>query len=165
MSSVNSNIKSLPDTGQRTVYESGAVRETGVNKGRCDLLPLSVIYNHESSDFLRHICEFLDYKTIDYLWQAIDALCSEVFWDIPTMYLEVSHHFEAGAKKYDDNNWKRGLPVHCYIDSAIRHYFKMWRGDSDERHDRAIFWNILCAIWTVSLKPELIDIEGDIEYM
>lgn len=155
----------LSDSGQRTQYKTGAVRETGVKKGRCDLLPLSVIHKRENSDVLKHIQSFLDKKNSQHLWDAIESFCSEINWDVFTMYLEISHHFEDGAKKYSDNNWKRGLPVHCYIDSGIRHYFKWCRGDIDERHDRAFAWNMLCAIWTVEVKPELIDVEGDIEYM
>jgi hypothetical protein len=71
------------------------------------------------------------------------------------MFLEVAIHFEEGAKKYGENNWQKGIPVHCYIDSAVRHYLKFLRGDKDEPHDRAFCWNILCAIWTCKHKPEL----------
>ena len=58
-------------------------------------------------------------------------------------------------KKYGENNWQKGIPVHCYIDSAVRHYLKFLRGDQDEPHDRAFAWNIMCAIWTCEHKPEL----------
>ena len=73
------------------------------------------------------------------------------------MFLQVAIHFEEGAKKYGENNWQKGIPVHCYIDSAVRHYLKFLRGDMDERHDRAFVWNILCCIWTCVNKPELND--------
>ena len=73
------------------------------------------------------------------------------------MLLEVSIHFEEGAKKYGENNWQKGIPVHCYIDSAVRHYLKYLRGDKDEPHDRAFCWNLMCAIWTCKHKPELND--------
>ena len=65
-----------------------------------------------------------------------------------TMLLEVSKHFEEGAKKYGENNWQKGIPESSYIDSAVRHYLKWLRGDDDERHDRAFVWNIICLIWT-----------------
>ena len=74
------------------------------------------------------------------------------------MVLEVSVHFEQGAAKYGEHNWEKGIPLHCYIDSALRHLMKCIRGDDDERHDRAFVWNILCAIWTVNNKPELNDL-------
>ena len=70
-----------------------------------------------------------------------------------TMFLEVAKHFEEGAKKYGENNWQKGLPVHCYIDSAVRHYLKWLRGDKDEPHDRAFVWNLMCCIWEVDFSP------------
>jgi len=54
------------------------------------------------------------------------------------------------------------MPLHCYIDSAVRHFLKHLRGDTDEPHDRAFVWNLLCAVWTLKNKPELDDIERDI---
>jgi hypothetical protein len=73
------------------------------------------------------------------------------------MFLEVAKHFEEGAKKYGDDNWRKGIPARVYIDSAVRHYLKFLRGDTDEPHDRAFCWNILCCIWTCKHKPELND--------
>lgn len=78
-------------------------------------------------------------------------------WTLNTKLLEVAKHFEDGAKKYGENNWQKGIPVKCYIDSAVRHYLKYLRGDTDEPHDRAFVWNILCCIWTCKHKPELND--------
>lgn len=61
--------------------------------------------------------------------------------------LEVSKHYEDGARKYEDNNWRKGIPVKVYFDSASRHFMK-WVGDwKDEPHDRAIIWNCLCGAW------------------
>ena len=84
-------------------------------------------------------------------------LAHEAWKDPFTMLLEVSKHFEEGAKKYGEYNWQKGIPVHCYIDSAVRHYLKWLREDDDEPHDRAFVWNILCCIWTCTHKPELDD--------
>ena len=63
----------------------------------------------------------------------------------------------AGALKYGENNWQKGIPTHCYVDSAVRHYLKFLRGDKDEPHDRAFIWNLLCCIWTCEHMPELND--------
>ena len=65
------------------------------------------------------------------------------------MLLEVAKHFENGAKKYGDNNWQKGIPAMCYIDSALRHYFKSKRGDQDEPHELAFIWNLMCCVWEV----------------
>ena len=164
----------IKDSGNRREFETGAVRDMAEGKGRCDLLPLDVI----ADLFLESKCEkyervniVLNYLNaalkiwkdealswdsnrmdfvVGHLYDALkEFLKQSDFADIPTMVLELSVHFEQGANKYTEDNWKRGIPVNCYIDSAIRHYLKWLRGDTDERHDRAFVWNIVCCIWEV----------------
>ena len=72
--------------------------------------------------------------------------------------LRIARHFEAGAKKYDDRNWEKGIPVGSFIDSAIRHLMKYLDGQVDEDHLCAAGWNILCAMWTEEKRPDLINI-------
>lgn len=155
------------DSGNRRQFESGAVRDIQEGKGRCDLLPLDVMRDFfylrsdgisKSADYKRNrvfgnLSNFIDTGDDDSLHKVLIA--AEMFHDPFDMFLEVSKHFEEGAKKYGENNWQKGIPVHCYIDSAVRHYLKFLRGDKDEPHDRAFCWNIMCAIWTCKHKPEL----------
>ena len=167
-------MSEIKDSGNRREFSTGAVRDMAEGKGRCDLLPLDVI----SDLFLESKCEkyervniILNYLNsaleiwkgellswdsnrmdcvVDFLYDALKEFFKQSdFADIPTMVLELSVHFEQGANKYTEDNWKRGIPVNCYIDSAIRHYLKWLRGDTDERHDRAFVWNIVCCIWEV----------------
>ena len=72
--------------------------------------------------------------------------------------LEVSKHYEDGCNKYGERNWEKGIPLHCYIDSGVRHYIKWLRGDNDEPHDRAFLWNMLGALWTHDYHPEYCDL-------
>ena len=154
------------DSGNRREFESGAVRDICEGKGRCDLLPLDVVSicvlgNEKYSDaamIFAYIADFVN----DGDWTDLSSALGyfqmhQTEWNVPTMLLEVSKHFEEGCKKYGDNNWQKGIPVRCYIDSAVRHYLKYLRGDKDEPHDRAFCWNILCCIWTCKHKPELND--------
>ena len=60
----------------------------------------------------------------------------------------LAQHFENGAKKYNDNNWRKGIPLNRYLDSACRHLFKFMDGERDEDHAIAAAWNILCLIET-----------------
>ena len=167
-------MSEIKDSGNRREFSTGAVRDMAEGKGRCDLLPLDVI----SDLFVELKCEkyervniILNYLNsaleiwkgellswdsnrmdcvVDFLYDTLkEFLKQSDFADIPTMVLELSVHFEQGANKYTEDNWKRGIPVNCYIDSAIRHYLKWLRGDTDERHDRAFVWNIVCCIWEV----------------
>ena len=148
----------IKDSGDRTQFESGAVRDMREGKGRCDLLPLGVIGEWYSDDkVLDSINQFQIKSDCVFLYCALNYFFTKNGWDAYTLILEVAKHFEEGAKKYGENNWQKGIPVRCYIDSAVRHYLKWLRGEQDEPHDRAFCWNILCAIWTCKNKPELND--------
>lgn len=154
-------VAGLADSGNRRKFESGAVRDICEGKGRCDLLPMAVVARLADEPVLKCIENFQTHNgEVDQLYPALVQTYQEplmIFPDKYTMLLEVSKHFEAGAVKYGDNNWRKGIPVHCYIDSAVRHYLKYRRGDTDEPHDRAFCWNLMCAIWTCENKPELND--------
>lgn len=153
----------IQDSGNRRKFESGAVRDIQEGKGRCDLMPLDVISHcyaevgdrdcEIASNIFELLNDFIESGDIECLYDVLDA--EKPYDDYDVMFLEVAKHFEDGAKKYGENNWQKGIPVRCYIDSAIRHYLKYLRGDIDEPHDRAFIWNIMCAIWTCAHKPEL----------
>ena len=144
------------DSGDRTEFESGAVRDMREGKGRCDLLPLDVVGGLINNHFLKYIDEFQFHNDVLRLEMALkEFVMNYTDWcpsrnyasqGFATMVLEVAKHFEEGAKKYGDNNWQKGIPVRCYIDSAVRHYLKWLRVDDDEPHDKAFCWNIICAI-------------------
>lgn len=72
--------------------------------------------------------------------------------------LRLARHFENGCKKYGDRNWEKGIPIHSFIDSAIRHLLKYLDGQKDEDHLTAAAWNCICAMWTEEKHPELQDI-------
>ena len=149
------------------------MRDIAEGKGRCDLLPLDVCADvinfyfdsyeiiKYSKDVLTPISDFLYTRDYDYLYLAIGRFSIFYEWDVPTMLIEVSKHFEDGARKYGERNWEKGIPCHCYIDSAVRHYLKFVLDMDDERHDRAFCWNILCLIWTMKHRPECNDLWGD----
>lgn len=150
----------IKDSGDRTEFSTGAVRDMREGKGRCDLMPLDVVARMLVKDTLVPIAAFQKSGQVDYLYDVLKY--HNIFEDLPTMFLEVAKHFEEGAKKYGEYNWQKGIPVNCYIDSAVRHYLKYLRGDTDERHDRAFVWNILCCIWTVENMPELNNYRKDV---
>lgn len=148
----------IKDSGDRTEFETGAVRDMREGKGRCDLMPLEVVARYLEREYDKHtlkcthtvlneIALFMKDNDTEHLYEAIDF--SGLYTNGFTMILEVAKHFEDGAKKYGENNWQKGIPTYCYIDSAIRHYLKWLRGDKDEPHDRAFVWNLMCCIWEV----------------
>lgn len=157
------NKPHIKDSGERRQFETGAVRDIQEGKGRCDLLPLDVVADMLDDKVLAHINEFKNSGMTVCLRNALYTAWADenMFDEGPSMFLEVSKHFEEGAKKYGEYNWQKGIPTHCYIDSAVRHYLKYLRGDTDEPHDRAFVWNILCCVWTCKHKPELNDYNPD----
>ena len=139
----------IKDSGERTEFETGAVRDMRAGKGRCDLMPLSVVAEVMDDDIIRDIATFQTSGNWRDLSSAILRFAHERKWSVPELMLETSIHFEEGAKKYGENNWQKGIPTKCYIDSAVRHYLKWRKGDTDEPHDRAFVWNLLCCMWEV----------------
>ena len=156
----------LKDSGERRGFETGAVRDKADGKGRCDLLPLLVVAHFITGNrndgvedtVLNAIDQYIRFGTLNALYAALEMFAEKNSTDKATLMLEVAKQYEDGARKYADRNWEKGIPVHVFIDSGVRHYLKNFRGDTDEPHDRAFVWNMLGAIWTHINKPELIDL-------
>lgn len=148
----------IKDSGSRREFESGAVRDVCEGKGRCDLLPLDVIGSVMNDSIIVGIADFVFTHEIFHLLGIVRDFTEMVWGKDADMVLDLAKHFEEGAKKYGERNWEKGLPVHCYIDSAVRHYLKWLRGDRDEPHDRAFVWNLVCCIWTMRHRPDLDDL-------
>lgn len=167
----NTGATELKDSGSRRSFPSGAVRDIAEGKGRCDLMPLDIIANvfDRSGDdgignVLASMAAFQKSGDVKFLYDAIEdfyEVCSFRGW--ADIFLDLSLHFEAGAKKYGENNWQKGLPAACYVDSAVRHYLKFVRNDTDEPHGRAFLWNVICCIWSCTHKPEFNNYEKDKE--
>jgi len=68
---------------------------------------------------------------------------------IPPMAMErLARHYENGARKYGESNWQKGMPLSRYLDSLIRHAYKLLAGMDDEDHAAAIAWNSFAFIYT-----------------
>lgn len=151
----------IKDSGERRTFDTGAVRDISEGKGRCDLLPLRIIgrgLQNEYSDIFIAIANFVEYHNVGYLWDAINRFANIMNWDEGTMLLELAKHMEEGSKKYPERNWEKGINIHCYIDSGVRHLLKHMACWTDEPHERAFIWNMLCCIHTMAYHPELNDL-------
>jgi hypothetical protein len=68
---------------------------------------------------------------------------------IPTIPLRrLARHYENGAIKYGDHNWRKGQPLSRYLDSAFRHLVAIMEGLEDEDNAIAVAWNIFAFIHT-----------------
>lgn len=150
---------SIEDSGSRREFSTGAVRDIQEGKGRMDLLPLKVIaalFPPIHQNFFYSMDDFITTGCTDYLYSAtVEAIKNIYKCDTPTAMLEVSIHFEEGTKKYGERNWEKGIPLQAYVDSSLRHYVKWIRGDINERHDRAVIWNLICGLSTCYTHREL----------
>lgn len=54
----------IADSGNRTTYNTGAVRDIQIGKGRCDLLPLDIINLIVGDSFLSAINQYLIKKIL-----------------------------------------------------------------------------------------------------
>lgn len=155
-------MATIVDSGERRQFETGAVRDIQEGKGRCDLLPLDIIPSlmdtPQQASVLYHVGEYVKTGHTEELYVAIRSFNDLVGWTTTESLMEVSKQYEDGAAKYGERNWEKGIHVHSFIDSGVRHFLKHIGGHIDERHDRAFVWNMLGAIWTHKHHPELIDI-------
>lgn len=82
---------------------------------------------------------------------------------IPSLPLRrLALHYEAGSKKYGDNNWQKGQDLARYVDSATRHLNCLIAGEPVEDHATAVIWNMFSYIWTLDqiengLLPKSLD--------
>ena len=156
----------IKDSGQRRTFETGAVRDIAEGKGRCDIMPLFDIGNTFDDDVLRLIGLYVECGNLSNLESAVRVFVESELTENPIIFpfliydvlLDLSKFYEKGLIKYGEGNWTLGIPLHCYIDSGVRHYLKHMTGETDEPHDLAFLWNIFCAMWTHRNKPEMIDL-------
>lgn len=161
----NSVTPVLEDSGNRTKFASGAVRDMHEGKGRFDLMPLKIISDIMKSfnstrlenydcDVFELIYNFRQGGNTDNLYAAIsmfirDLIKSNIINNEWEFLLLLAKHYENGAIKYGENNWQKGIPVNSCIDSALRHYTKFKAGMTDEPHYVAVVWNLIAAIYMV----------------
>jgi hypothetical protein len=73
------------------------------------------------------------------------------FHCIPYLPVErLAKLYEAGSRKYSKDNWRKGIPLSRFLDSAIRHLLKIADGWADEDHAAAVLWNVCGYIWTAN---------------
>lgn len=60
-----------------------------------------------------------------------------------------------GARKYGDFNWERGMPANDLLNHALRHLYLFLGGDRSEDHLGHAAWNVMGAIHSLEVWPEL----------
>lgn len=84
-----------------------------------------------------------------------------LFW-LPIEALErVAIHYENGARKYDRDNWRKGIPASRCLASAFRHLFQWMMGNREEDHLSAVVFNVFCILtWEQLGRTDMLDVEA-----
>jgi hypothetical protein len=72
-----------------------------------------------------------------------DLVEMDLLWRIAGLY-------GRGAVKYSPNNWRKAkgkAELDRFKESAIRHFMQWFRGDTDEDHAAAVYFNIAGHDW------------------
>lgn len=75
---------------------------------------------------------------------ATDKVDYTLVFDGP-MFERIAQHLTEGAKKYEKRNWMKACDAETqtrFAESAMRHFLQWFRGDTDEDHAAAVFFNI-----------------------
>ncbi len=83
--------------------------------------------------------------------------CADVRYDLisPIGMEALAKTYAEGAQKFGEFNWENGMPAVDLINHAIRHLFRFLAGDREEDDLGHAAWNILGAIHSLQLWPEL----------
>jgi len=155
--------KIIKDSGARREFNTGAVRDIQMGKGRCDLMPLKevgmALGKIDANGVLAQVDKFMKSGNPEFLAEAIRVFVkNHTKFTLCESMIDVSRHYEQGALKYGERNWEKGIPLHSYIDSGTRHLLQHLDGKVDEPHDRAFIWNMLGAMWTMENRKEMVNI-------
>lgn len=60
-----------------------------------------------------------------------------------------------GAQRYGDYNWERGMPANDMLNHALRHIYLFLSGCRSEDHLGHAAWNVMAAIHSLEVWPEL----------
>jgi hypothetical protein len=99
----------------------------------------------ETDDDIDSTVDFFDRKLSD---STIPENTSRYDLIPPKALIRIAKHFENGAVKYTEDNWRQGIPLVKYMDSEYRHAIKVNMGFEDEDHYSAAAWNALCLLDT-----------------
>jgi hypothetical protein len=83
--------------------------------------------------------------------------CEQTRYDLisPIGLERLAQTYAEGAAKFGEFNWENGMPVTDLLNHAIAHIYKFLRGDRAEDHLAHAAWNLLGAIHSLDMWPEL----------
>lgn len=85
------------------------------------------------------------------------ADCQHVRYDLisPIGLAALARTYAEGAEKFGPGNWENGMPVVDLLNHAVAHIYKFLGGDRSEDHLGHAAWNLIGAIHSHELWPEI----------
>lgn len=85
------------------------------------------------------------------------ADCEQTRYDLisPIGLRALAKTYAEGAQKFGFCNWENGMPVTDLLNHAIAHIYNFLSGDRTEDHLGHAAWNLLGAIHSMELWPDL----------
>lgn len=83
--------------------------------------------------------------------------CENVRYDLisPIGLEALARTYAEGAAKRGAHNWENGMPANELLNHALAHIYKFLGGDRSEDHLGHAAWNVLGAIHSLKLWPDL----------
>lgn len=83
--------------------------------------------------------------------------CEQTRYDLisPIGLERLAQTYAEGAAKFGEFNWENGMPITDLLNHAIAHIYKFLRGDRTEDHLAHAAWNLIGAIHSGDMWPEL----------
>jgi len=177
--------KPVLDSGKRTEFPTGAVRDMHTGKGRNDLIPPRIAYHllEVKEDPSNPSMEAYAIGALYAYWcmknEAVTSrlnLLRECFVRCCYVIVDKNHSgaaltrlqvinigldrlaklYEKGAEKYGELNWTKGIPSSSFYDSAHRHMRKHLLGQDDEDHLAAFLFNVVGLMYNERHHPDLV---------
>lgn len=150
------------DSGARQEFASGMVRDTQAGKLRYDLafdgplIPTLVAELPKSAVALNFLAWYdaQGIKPNGVTWYTVSTACTVIrsIAEAEGGFVALLERYAAlmtrGAAKYEARNWMKAAGAAEYeraVSSACRHFFQYYRGDTDEDHAAAVFFNLNLA--------------------
>lgn len=138
----------VKDSGERKKFPTGAQRDTEDGKLNFTRIPKWVMEDQAAkfSGQPEGMTTPIDCHEPD-LTEPTGEL---VRMDLVDTYAlkRIARHLGAGAKKYDDHNWRKGINLARFYSSAMRHLWQAFWGDTSEDHLAAVAFNVIGIMWT-----------------
>ena len=149
----------MHDSGSRSEFVTGAIRDTATGKAQVWLLSPFFLRSMAAWDsryiLFYDVASYMIDKKKHHLVRLMDDLLQG--HTMPKAYggrdgwERLCNWLEEGRKKYSAWNWARGIPISRSLASLLRHLMAVMRDDHDEDHRAAAMCNVMFILHTQEL--------------